>query len=215
MPGRIIAIAQQKGGVGKTTVTAHLAAAFAETGKRVALLDIDPQGTLIAWGGIRSALEPAPKFALSVEAIAGHRVREAAERLLRGADAVDFVLIDAPPHSDTDTRQALRAAHLTIAPIQPSPLDLWASKPVADLAEAANCPLAFLLNRTPPRARLTDAIAKGASELGGTLLKPRIGARVAFAAAMGEGLTALETKPKSIGAEEVRAAAKAVLKLLQ
>ena len=67
MPGRIIAIAQQKGGVGKTTVTAHLAAAFAETGKRVALLDIDPQGTLIAWGGIRSALAPAPKFALSVE----------------------------------------------------------------------------------------------------------------------------------------------------
>ena len=69
MPGRIIAIAQQKGGVGKTTVTAHLAAAFAEAGKRVALLDIDPQATLIAWGGIRSTLEPVPKFALSVEAI--------------------------------------------------------------------------------------------------------------------------------------------------
>jgi len=134
---------------------------------------------------------------------------------LRGADAMDFVLIHAPPHSDIDTRQALRAAHLTILPVQPSPLDLWASKPVAELAEAANCPLAFLLNRTPPGARLTDAIAKGASELGGTLLKPRIGARIAFGAAMGDGLTVLETQPKSIGAEEVRAVARAVLKLLK
>lgn len=213
MPGRIIAIAQQKGGAGKTTVTAHLAAAFAESGKRVALLDIDPQGTLTAWAAIRSA--QSPRLDLPVEAVPGHRVREAAEKRLRGAGAVDFVLIDAPPHSDTDTRQALRAAHLTVAPIQPSPLDLWASKPVAELAEAANCPLAFLLNRTPPRARLTDAVAKGAAELGGTLLTQRIGARVAFAAAMGEGLTVLETQPKSVGAEEVRAAAKAVLKLLK
>lgn len=214
MPGRIIAIAQQKGGAGKTTVTAHLAAAFAESGKRVALLDIDPQGTLSAWAAIRNNLTPSPKLSLPVEAIPGHRVREAAERLLRGQGSVDVVLIDAPPHSDTDTRQALRAAHLTVAPIQPSPLDLWASKPVADLAEAASCPIAFLLNRTPPRARLTDAIAKGAENLGGTLLKPRIGARVAFAAAMGEGLTVIEAQPKSIGAEETRAAAKAVLKLL-
>ena len=151
MPGRIIAIAQQNGGAGKTTVTAHLAAAFAKSGKRVALLQIDPQGTLSAWAAIRNSMTLSPKLSLPVEGIPGHRVREAAERLSRGQGSVDFVPIDAPPHSDTDTRQALRAAHLTVAPIQPSPLDLWASKPVADLAEAASCPIAFLLNRTPPR----------------------------------------------------------------
>jgi chromosome partitioning protein len=210
MPGKVIAVAQQKG---KTTMTAHLAAAIAETGKRVALLDIDPQGTLSTWAAIRA--KQSPSLLLPVEVVSGHRVQLAAEKLLRGAEAVDVVLIDAPPHSDTDTRQALRAADLTIAPIQPSPLDLWASKPVADLAAAAKCSLAFLLNRTPPRARLTDTVAKGVAELGGTLLKPRIGARVAFASAMGEGLTVLETQPKSIGAEEVRAAAKAILKLLK
>ena len=136
-----------------------------------------------------------------MEVIPGHRVRGAAEWLLRGTYAVDFVLVDASPHCDTDALQALRAAHITIAPVQSSPLDLWASKPVADLAEAANCLLVLLLNRTPPPARLTDAIAKGASELNGTLLKPRIGTRVVFAAAMGEGLTMLKAQPKSIGAE--------------
>lgn len=215
MAGSIIAIAQQKGGVGKTTVTAHLAAAFAESGKRVALLDIDPQGSLAAWAGIRAARAPAPKLDLPTEAVSGHRVREAAERLLRGQSPVDIVLIDAPPHADTDTRQALRAANIVIAPIQPSPLDLWASKPVAELAKAADCPLVFLLNRTPPRARLNDMIAAGAQQLGGTLIKPRIGSRVAFAAAMGDGLTVLEAQPKSIGADEFRLVAKAILKLLK
>lgn len=200
MAAKIIAIVQQKGGAGKTTLAAHLAVAAAEAGQNVIALDIDPQGSLSAWGGFRA--ERAPALAIAVEAIAGHRVRDIAAR--RGSD-YDLIVIDAPPHADTETRQALRAADLAIAPVQPSPLDLWASTAVLEAAEKANCPLALVLNKTPPRARLVDEIAAAAAKLGAPLLTARLGARVAFAEAMGQGLTAIETAKRSVAAEEVRA----------
>ena len=126
----------------------------------------------------------------------------------------DLVIIDAPPHADTETRQALRAADLVLAPIQPSPLDLWASRAVLDAATAAGRPFAFVLNKTSPRARLVETIARQAAELGAPVLESRLGARIAFAEAMGKGLTAIETAPRGPAAAEARALAKEVLGLL-
>ena len=183
MAGKIIAAAQQKGGAGKTTLAAHLAVAGAEMGWKVLALDIDPQGSLTAWGEIRAARTPAPALQVDVEAIAGHRVRAAAER---AAAAYDLIVIDAPPHAETETRQALRTADLTLAPIQPSPLDLWASRSVIDAVTGANGRMALVMNKTPARARLVDDIAAQAVELGAPLLEARLGARVGFADAMGE-----------------------------
>lgn len=200
MTAKIITTVQQKGGAGKTTFAAHIAVAAAESGLHVIALDIDPQASLSAWGELRA--ESRPALSVEVEAIAGHRARDVANRR---AEDCDLVVIDAPPHAETETRQALRAADLAIAPIQPSPLDLWASKAVLDAAEKASCPLVLALNKTPPRARLVDEIAAAAEKLGAPLLTSRLGARVAFAEAMGRGLTAIETATRSIAANEARA----------
>ena len=56
MAGTIITVAQQKGGAGKTTLTAHLAVAFKDAGKSVALVDIDPQQSLSNWFRLRKEL---------------------------------------------------------------------------------------------------------------------------------------------------------------
>ena len=211
MTGRIVTTAQQKGGAGKTTLAAQIVVAAAEAGLRSLAIDIDPQGSLSAWGDLRA--RTAPAIPVDVEAAAGHRVREIASR--RAGD-YDLVVIDAPPHAETETRQALRAADLAIAPVQPSPLDLWASRPVIEAAEAAGADVALVLNRVPPRARIVEETAAAAVELGARLLEARLGARVIFAEAMGAGLTPVDKAPKSPAAGEVRALwreIKAILKV--
>lgn len=209
MAGKIIAATQQKGGAGKTTLAAHIAAAAAERKLRVTLFDIDPQGSLTAWADARA--QSGAKLDLPVEAVAGHRVRAAAQSAARD---VDLVVIDAPPHAETETLQALRAADLALAPLQPSPLDLWASRSVLDAARGVGVDCRFVLNRTPPRAKIVETVLAKAKEMDAAVLKARLGARVAFAAAMAEGLTALEAEPRSRAAEETKALFAEVRRLL-
>lgn len=200
MTGRVITIAQRKGGAGKTTMTAHLAVAAAEAGLKVLAIDIDPQGSLAAWGALRAIA--APPLEIGVESVAGHRVRDVAERR---RNEFDLILVDAPPHADTETRHALRAADLALAPTQPSPLDLWAARAVVDAAHAARTDLALVLNKTPARARIVDEAVAAAADLGAPLLTSRLGARVAFARSMGVGLTAIDQAPRGPAAVETRA----------
>jgi chromosome partitioning protein len=210
MSGNIIAITQQKGGAGKTTLAALLATGAAEAGRSVLCLDIDPQGSLTMWGRLRQ--EQSPTLLVSVEAAAGHRVRDVAERARRD---YDLVLIDAPPHAETETRQAIRAATLVLTPMQPSPLDLWATKPVVDAAQVADRPVRLILNRVPPRSKLTDGLITASQSLGVELLANQLGARVAFPSAMARGLTALETEPRGRAAAESLALTTEIFALLR
>jgi len=111
----VITVAQQKGGTGKTTLAANIAAALASS-CRVALLDIDPQKSLGRWHSLRRArLEQAAALAFSD--ISGWRLPAEIDRLKRGHDVL---VIDSPPQLDTDARVAVRAADLVLVPIQPS-----------------------------------------------------------------------------------------------
>jgi chromosome partitioning protein len=112
----IIAVAQRKGGAGKSTLAANLAAAFAGQGERVALLDTDPQKTLVHWHGQRGQAGSRAN-ALDFDAPAGWRVPAACDKLRRSHDVI---LLDTPPHDDTDARIAIRAADLVLVPLQPS-----------------------------------------------------------------------------------------------
>jgi chromosome partitioning protein len=201
----VIAVAQRKGGAGKSTVAANLAAALAVSGQQVGLLDTDPQGTLTRWHTEReTALDRAASLAF--EAPSGWRVPGTLDRL-RGLDAV---ILDTPPHADTDARIAVRAADLVLIPLQPSPADLWAVEGTLDLVAAEKRPAALLLNRVPASGRLKEEVAAELRRRKLPLLDAALGNRTQFATAFRMGLGAVEAAPRSQAAEEARALAESV-----
>lgn len=207
MAAKIITIAQQKGGAGKTTLAAHLALAWSAT-RRVAIIDIDPQASLAAWFRLRRERLGARAPGIEVAALGGWRVKGEVERQARSHDVV---VIDTAPHAETEARIAVRAASLVLVPVQPSPMDVWATRPTLDLARQERVPSLLVLNRVPARAKLTEAMAAELSQLGAPVAAAQIGNRVALAAALAEGRGIIEASPHSRAAQEVLALAEEVL----
>ena len=139
----VITVAQQKGGTGKSTLAANIAAAFASD-RRVGLLDIDPQKSLGRWHSLRRA-RLQQTAALAFSDISGWRLPAELDRLKRDHDVV---LIDSPPQLDTDARVAVRAADVVIVPIQPSMPDVWAAEGTLRLAADERRPAHLMFNRT-------------------------------------------------------------------
>jgi chromosome partitioning protein len=209
MSGRIVTVAQQKGGSGKTTLTAHMAVAWAlESHRTVAILDVDPQGTLGEWLELREQRLGEGNTGLDFRTASGWGARREARALARD---YDIVLVDTPPHADTSARNAMELAALVVVPVQPTPTDLWATEATLLQAKAEQVPALMVLNRVPPRARLTEDIAGALAEFGTPIATGRLGNRVAFAESLGAGSTALEMLAKSRAAEEVRALAEELL----
>ena len=210
MAAKIITVAQQKGGAGKTTLVAHLAVAYTAAGKSVAAIDIDPQESLTNWYRLREARQGGSGAGLLVNSIQGWRTRNAVTEL---AGAHDVVLIDSPPHAETEAKIAVRSADLVVVPVQPSPMDVWATKPTLELAAKEKVPALMVLNRVLPRARLTEEMLAEIQDLGAALAQSRIGNRVAFAAALAEGRSVGETQPRGRAAEEIGALAEEILRI--
>ncbi len=201
----VIAVAQRKGGAGKSTIAANLAAAYAEEGARVALLDIDPQRTLARWDAVRG--KSAKARPLHFEAPTGWRLPGILDRLRRESDVV---LLDTAPHDDSDARTAVRAADLVLVPLQPSAADLWSMDATLDLAKKEGRPVMLALNRAPASGRLLDQVKAQIGERGLPLAGTVLGNRTAFAQAFMAGLGAVEAAPKGVAAAEARALAAAL-----
>lgn len=209
MAGKIITVAQQKGGAGKTTLVAQLGVAFAAKGNRVALVDIDPQGSLAGWFRVREA--NGVTGAITLSSLNGWRTQAAVDKL---KSENDIVLVDSPPHAETEAKIAVRAADLVLVPIQPSPMDLWATAPTLALARGEGRPLLIVINRAQARIRLTEDLSGQIAELGAEVARSTIGNRAPFMASMLDGKGVIETVPRSKAASEVVALAKEVTKRL-
>ena len=196
----VITVAQQKGGTGKTTLAANLAAAMAGT-RWVALLDIDPQGSLTRWHALRAerATQPA---ALTFSNVSGWRLTAELDRLKREHDVV---VVDSPPQIETEARLAVRGATIVLIPVQPSPPDVWAAEGTLKLATAERRKAAIVLNRVPATSRLRETVEADLTARGLPLLKAVIGNRTGFASAFAEGLGVTEAAPRSSAASELRA----------
>ena len=204
---KVITIAQQKGGAGKTTIAAHLAVVLNQRGKRVAMIDIDPQGSLTAWHKIREERFGEGYTGITFSSLSGWRASGEVNRLKR---THDIVIIDSPPHTETEAKTAIRAADLILIPVQPSPTDLWATKATVDLAEKEKIPARVVFNRVSPNSKLMQTIEAQLSNR----LEQSFGNRVLFASSIMEGRCVTETAPSSPAAKEVKMLANEVLALL-
>lgn len=203
MVAKVFTVAQQKGGAGKTTMAAHLAVAWSRR-HTVAIIDTDPQGSLTHWYKLRAEMYGEEETGLVFSTISGWRVENEIARLKR---QVDIIVIDSPPHADTEARAAIRAADLVVIPLQPSPMDVWATSATIKLCKQEKVPVKMVLNRVHPQARLTEAISNGLVGLAAN----HFGNRVAYAGSLMQGLGVTEFNPNSLAADEVRGLAREIL----
>ncbi len=209
MTAKILAVAQQKGGAGKTTLAVQLGVWWAMKRRKVTLLDVDPQGSMKAWHALRTenGIEGSP-FAAD---LSGWKLSSEIDRL-RAEN--DYIIVDTPPHAESDARVAVRAADLILVPVQPSPMDWWATKPTLDMAAKEKTRSLLILNRLPPRGKLADAIRAKIEDAGLPLAAATLGNRSAFAVSMMDGKGVAETQPKGTAAAEIEALAGEIEKLL-
>ena len=192
---KVLVLASQKGGVGKTTLAAHLAIAADQAGVGpVVMIDTDPQGSLTAWWNSRSAETPA---------LAAASLAELPAKLQALAQAgFKLAVIDTPPAITEAIRDVVKLADLVLIPTRPSPHDLRAVGSTVDLAQEAGRPFAFAVTQAKPTARLTvQAVA--ALSAHGVVAPAIIHDRVDYAGSMVDGRTVQEIDTKGRSASEI------------
>jgi chromosome partitioning protein len=197
---RTLAFVTQKGGAGKTTLAATIAVAAVETGEKVIVLDLDPQGSLAAWGNDRDADAP------TVDSLPSDKVTQLAQ-VLAALEKKGFTLaiLDCAGIVSTSTNLAIKAADLCLIPTRPTRLDIRATKPTIQALMSLKSSFAFILNQCPPTHRGGRAAeaAEGLSLLG-ALLEPKVAQRADFQDALAAGQGVTEYAPHGKAADEAR-----------
>ena len=197
---KIIALLNEKGGTGKSTIATNMATALHRAGKRVVLIDADPQGTARDW---RAA---SPEDADLPPVIAIDRAQMLASSLA-GVSA-DIAIVDSPAKAESMAAAIVRVAHVAILVIQPSGADVWASAAAVRLIQARKdaggaIDAAFLVNRVSGQTKMSKAITDGDwNEYGIDQLSSTVGNRVVFAEALTNGMSVVDL-PDAAAKQEI------------
>lgn len=214
-PGKVIALLNQKGGAGKTTLATHLAGEFAMQGKRVVLLDADPQGSALAWAQRRA--QTGLHRLYGVFGLARDSLHQEAAQF---AAQADLVVIDGPPRVAALARSALLAADLVLIPVQPSAYDVWASHEMVQLILEAKVfrpalRAAFAINRRVVGTVLGREARAALAGQPFAALRAEVSQRIVFADSVAAGRLACEVAPQCAAAREIAALAQAVREALR
>ena len=199
----VIALCNQKGGCGKTTIALNLAQAFVVGGYRVALVDLDPQGSALDWAAMSTV--GGPEFA--VEELSRVQLLERARSLRR---EYDVVVIDCPPQVSEPSAAAVRVADLVLIPVQPSPFDVWASDAIVSLVRArqdvsGGQPLAaYVVSRAISKTALQRSLSEALVKADMPVLASGTTQRVAYSTSAASGLTVFHGKRSPATAEVLR-----------
>ena len=214
-PGKVIALLNQKGGAGKTTLATHLAGEYALQGRRVTLLDADPQGSALDWAQRRA--QSGQNRLYGVFGLARDSLHQEAPQIALQAD---FVIIDGPPRVAALARSALLAADLVLIPVQPSAYDVWASHEMVQLVVEARVfrpalRAAFVINRRVVGTVIGREARAALADEPFPALSAEVSQRIVFADSVTAGRLASEVAPQCAAAREIAALAQAVREMLR
>ena len=190
-----LVVASRKGGCGKTTLSGHLAVEAEDAGAGpVAVIDLDPMGSLAAWWNER--VEDTPLFAT----VGSEGLRALLTEL--AAQGIKLVVVDTPPFASAEIEAIVCEASLVALPVVPSPHDLRAIGETIELVEGQRKPMVFVVNNASTNGKLTLQAVTALSQHG-TVAPTVVHARQDFRSAMIKGRTAGEVFPKSKSASEI------------
>lgn len=200
----IVGLLNQKGGVGKTTLSVNLAASLSRSGARVLLIDADPQGSALDWAAARNG---EPLF--SVVGLPRATVHREIEQIGQG---YDHIIIDGPPRVTDLARSAIMASDIVLIPVQPSPYDIWAADEVVKLIEEArvykeNLKSVFVVNRKISNTAIGRDVGEALAAYPMPVLTASITQRVIFAEAAAQGRSVHEVDHEGPAATEIEAVA--------
>lgn len=207
---KVIAVLNQKGGSGKTTIATHLARALQIDGADVLLVDSDPQGSARDWAAVR---EDQPLTVVGID-------RPTIERDLKNIARKDFVVIDGAPQAADLAISAIKAADIVLIPVQPSPYDIWAASDLVDLVKQrievtdGRLQAAFVVSRAIKGTRIGAEVTEALNGYGLPILQARITQRVSYPGTAAVGVTVLDTELNGDAAQEVLALAAEVKGML-
>jgi chromosome partitioning protein len=195
---RTIAFVTQKGGSGKSTLASSLAVAAWESGERVFIIDMDPQGSLVNWARTRGADD--------VPVCSATPAKLAATLAALEKKGITLVVIDTAGADGATSSAAMKAADLNIIPTRPNIFDLWSSGQTRATLKELRAEFVFVLNQCPP-AQQSARVEEGAAALEsmGGLLTPLVLARVDYQEAARHGWGVTEINPHGAAAAEIKA----------
>ena len=198
--GKVISLTNQKGGSGKTTLSANLAVLWSNSGYKVAVIDADAQNSLTYWLEARKKYYGEDDIGITSY---NFDVRNLKEEIKQIKSKYNFIIIDSPPSITFDTIQIIKASDRVFVPVQPSPLDLMATVPFLNLVKQEKKNPVIFLNRVMPRARLTDAMILRLRYAGAKIARSRISSKVLFAETFSVGRGVIDISVTSDAAKEI------------